>query len=135
MLAGPSNSGSSGHPKIQTESKDDILFLKKELESAGQMALADMSDSKATIGSPMEAQVQECINQVFILKLESLENQEFKCWRAHLSLSGLTLSLTSPETISKSMDLTTRRPLRRSKVCSHNCINSLQYNKEFNSRI
>jgi hypothetical protein len=65
MLAGTSNSGASGHPKIQTESKDDILFLKKELESAGQMALADMGDSKA-LGGPMEAQVQECISKVSI---------------------------------------------------------------------
>lgn len=60
-----SNVPSSVHPKIQIESKEDVLFLKKELESAGRMALADILASSGLTGQDvLESTLQKRVHQV-----------------------------------------------------------------------
>ena len=48
------------HPKIQIESKNDIVFLQKEIESASHMSIAQIVESSPQL----ETLVQERINQV-----------------------------------------------------------------------
>ena len=52
------------HPKIQTESKDDIMFLKKELESAGQMALAGLVSGESGTSVGLESRLQDRLHSV-----------------------------------------------------------------------
>ena len=54
----------SSHPKIQTESKQDILFLKKELESAGALAMSHVLGSSAMEGTDLENTLHERIHSV-----------------------------------------------------------------------